>query len=96
MTKISYTADGTILAVGQIVTGKEIDETTFPDDFMNTFSLGKYKAHEAGDGTVSIVAVPGFIMPGKNVYTVEEIQQMNNDELLALQVKLQAIIDQKP
>lgn len=95
MTKINYDSDGKILAIGEGVIGKEIDTTILPEDFFNTFALGKYKAQEDADGSVTITEVPGFIMPEKDVYTVAEIQNMNKDELLDLQLKLQAIIEQK-
>lgn len=75
--------------------GKEIDDTTFPPDFYNTFALGKYKAQESDDGSILVVEVPGFVMPERQIYTVPEITKMPKAELVALQDKLQAIIDQK-
>ena len=94
MHKIKYAADGTILAIGTEVDGQEIDETTLPpDDFIQTFALGKYKAQENEDKTISVVPVPGWVMPEQTVYAVDEIEKMNKKQLLELQAKLQTIID---
>ena len=93
MHKIKYAADGTILAIGTEVDGQKIDETTLPNDFMQTFALGKYKAQENEDKTTSVVPVPGWVMPEQTVYTVDEIEKMNKKQLLELQAKLQTIID---
>ncbi len=95
MHKIKYAADGTILAIGTEVDGQEIDETTLPEDFMDTFAFGKYKVRENEDETISVIAVPGFVMPEKSVYPLDEIQIMSKDQLLELQTKLQGIIDTK-
>lgn len=95
MHKIKFAKDGTILAIGTEVDGQEIDETTLPDDFGHTFSLGKYKATENGDKTISVVPVQGFVMPEPTMYRVDEIAQMNVEQLLVLQTKLQGVIDQK-
>ena len=96
MVKIKFDPDGEILCIGEGVHGKDIDDSTFPEDFYNTFALGKYKAQENEDGSVTVVEVPGFVMPERQMYTVDEIKKMNKDELVSLQSKLQAIIDQKP
>lgn len=93
MHKIKYAADGTILAIGTEVDGQKIDETTLPNDFMQTFALGKYKAQENEDKTISVVPVPGWVMPEQTVYAVDEIEKMNKKQLLELQAKLQTIID---
>ena len=95
MLKIKYDEDGTIQVIGvsTAVDGQEIDETTLPDDFMQTFSLGKYKARENEDNTISVVPVPGWIMPEQTIYIMDEIEKMSKKQLLQLQAKLQAVID---
>lgn len=95
MHKIKYTNDGTIQAIGIEVDGHEIDETTLPEDFMQTFGMGKYKAQQEKNGKATIVEVPGFVMPEKSMYTIDEIQKMSKEQLLELQAKLQNVIDQK-
>ena len=92
--KIKCDADGKIMAVG---IDSEIDGAVCPDvlpaDFMNTFALGKYKTQKNTDGAITIVEAPGWVMPEKTVYTVDEIERMSKDQLLTLQAKLQGIIN---
>lgn len=94
MHKIKYTDDGTIQGIGTEVDGQEIDEAAIPEDFLQTFGLGKYRAQEK-NGKATIVEVPGFVMPEKSMYTIDEIQKMSKEQLLELQAKLQNVIDQK-
>lgn len=92
--KIRFDKNGNIEGYGIEIDGVEFNGD-IPDDFPNTVSLGKYKVIENDDKTISLVADPGFVMPEKAAYTVDEIQKMGKDDLLALQLKLQEIIDQK-
>ena len=91
--KIRHDTEGKIESVGAEIDGDEIDEKTLADDFMNTFSLGKYRAQKNADKTISVNLVPGFVMPEKSVYTVAEIEKMSKEQLLELQAKLQEFID---
>jgi len=91
--KIHFDVDGKIGAIGTAVHGQEIDETALTEDFLQTFSLGKYKARQNKDDTISIVSVPGWTAPEKTVYDFNEIGKMSKDQLLALQARLQEFID---
>lgn len=95
MKKILYTPDGIIQAIGEVPSEKQIDDTTFPDDFYNTFALGKYKVQEDDEGKPSIIEVPGFQMPQKQIYNLDEIKRMSADQLEVLMQGLQSIIAQK-
>lgn len=91
--EIRFDAEGKIKGCGIGMDGVEYNETTLPADFLDTFALGKYKARENEDGTISVIDVPGFVMPEKSVYTLDEIQKMSKEQLFELQDKLQSFID---
>lgn len=90
--KIRYDENGKILAIGTEIDAPEIAEELLPADFMSTFGHGKYKVQDNG-GSLEIVEVPGFVMPEKAEWTLEEVQNMSLEQLTELQVRLQTLID---
>jgi hypothetical protein len=55
--------DGNILSVGSGIGWLGLPPAApLPDDFMDTFALGKYRGRIVGD-TVEVYAVPGWVPP---------------------------------
>ena len=75
--KIRHDTEGKIESVGAEVDGAEF-AGELPVDFLNTFALGKYKIQKNEDKTIAIIAIPGFVMPEKSVYTVDETENRNS------------------